>query len=147
KLFLTSTETLTANDTDGGVGSDVFSVNLATGAKTLLTGSIAGGFEGDSWVEASSPDATKVVLGSSSTLTPDDTDAGAVGDFYLYDFGTGTKMLLTGPVTGNHGDSSFLGWNTDGTKLLLQSTASLTADDTDGGNGWDVFVVNAATGA
>jgi Tol biopolymer transport system component len=147
RLILASTATLTADDTDGGAGTDLFAVDLATGAKMLITASIPGGFEGDSWVEATSPDATKLVLGSTSTLTPDDMDAGVANDLYVYDFATGGKMLLTEPVSGPHGDTQSMGWSSDGTKLLLQSTATLTADDIDGGNGWDVYVIDAATGA
>ena len=140
KLFLVSTATLSADDTDGGAGTDVFAVDLATGARTLLTPSIAGGFEGDSWVEATSPDGTKLVLGSTSPLTADDTSPDSNADFYLVDLTTGTKTLLTAPVAGGiHGESSFGGWSPDGSKLLIHSTSMLTSDDTDGGS-WDVFV-------
>ena len=147
KLFLLSTATLTADDTDGGAGSDLFAVNLANGVKTLLTPSLSGGWEGDTWFESTNPDSTKLVFGSTSVLTPDESAAQSNADLFVRDFATGTEMRVTTPIAGGfEGDTMFAGWNSDGTKFLLQSESTLTADDTDNGNGWDVFVVNAATG-
>src|SRR5262249_34388226 len=73
-LVVSTRSTLTANDTDGANGLDLYAADIASGQKTLLTDSVPGGAEGDSWIEGWSPDGSKVVIGSNSTLTADDTD-------------------------------------------------------------------------
>ena len=44
--LISSASDLTANDTDNGVGTDLFAVDIGTGTKTLLTQSVPGGVEG-----------------------------------------------------------------------------------------------------
>src|SRR5262249_23122588 len=108
---------------------------------------LPGGWEGDTWFESSNPDSTKLAFGSTSVLTADEPGTQSSADLFVHDFATGTDMRVTAPVAGGfEGGTMFAGWSPDGTTFLLQSEPTLTADDTDNGNGWDVFAVDAATG-
>jgi len=145
-LLLSTTATLTANDTDAEIGRDLYAVDIASGAKTLLTQSVPGGAEGDSWLEGFSPDGSKIVIGSQSTLTGDDTDGGADWDLYVIDLTSGQKTLLTEPSPGGAEDQfRFAGFSPDGSKILLAATSTLTADDSNGTD-WDLFSFDLATG-
>ena len=137
---------MTADDTDGGVGTDIFAFNAVTGKKTLLTASIEGGTEGESYRADWSPNGSKLIVYSGSTLTSGDTnDSG--GDLYAVNPVSGAKTLLTGSVEGGYqGDSNLLGWGPNGATAIVASSSSLTADDTDGGNS-DLFAVNINNGA
>jgi hypothetical protein len=145
QVFLLSSATLTADDTDVG-GDDVFAVDLATGTKTLLSGSVAGGIEGNAYIGGLSPDGSKAVIQTDSSLTANDTDGGN-DDAFLYNFSTGDKTLLSGPIVGGvEGYSVFEGFSPDGSKGIIQSAAALTADDSDGGRD-DLFSYDFATGS
>jgi hypothetical protein len=147
-VLVGSISTLTSDDTDGGSQAwDLYAIDFTTGNKTLLTASVAGGFEGGSTFSGWSPDGTTIVVSSNANLTSDDTDGeGEFGsDLYAIDLTTGDKTLLTAPVTGgNEGHSSFIGWSPDGTTVIVQSTSALTSDDASGAH--DLFAVNVATG-
>ena len=142
RLYLRSNATLTANDMDDGSGNDLFSVNLATGGRTLVTGSVAAGFEGESDIRAWSLDGKRLLLGSTSNLTPDDTD-GSDMDLFTMDLKTGEKALLTSSVTGS-ADGYLVGWSPDA-KAIVGSSTSLTPDDRDGGFD-DLYSINLASG-
>ncbi|RWC29969.1 MAG: hypothetical protein EOS27_14040 [Mesorhizobium sp.] len=150
KLIIQSSSALTSDDTDGG-DHDLYSVNLMTGEKTLLTGSVSGGAEGYSSVADSgwSPDGNTLIIASTSTLASDDTDGGsALPDLYSVNLTTGAKTLLTGSVPGgteSYSSVAYNGWSPDGNTLIIQSYSSLTSDDTDGG-AWDLYAVNLANG-
>ena len=75
-MIIGSVSTLTADDTDGGISSDLFVVDVITGAKTLLTASVAEGVEGNSVFGGWSPDGTTAIMESDPKLTANDTDGG-----------------------------------------------------------------------
>lgn len=151
KLYVLSTSNLTADDTDGANDAfDLFSIELATGQKTLLSASVDGGTEDNSYLDRWTPDGTKIIMQSGSTLTADDTDAGSSYDLYLLEPSTGERTLLTKAVPGGFDDgySSVAGWSPDGTKMLVYSGSNLTVDDLDGTNpNADLFLIDIATGA
>ncbi len=145
--IISSSSTLTADDTDGGQ-HDLFAVDLSDGSKTLLTAIAPAGAEGGfTSLHGWNPDGATVIIGSDSTLTPDDTDSGG-SDLFLVDLSTGAKILLTASVPGGvDGSSSLLARSPDGTTAIIQSNSTLTANDTDGGIGTDLFVMDVNTGA
>ena len=146
-VIIGSDSALTPDDTDSG-GSDLFLVDLTTGAKILLTAGVAGSVGGSSGFRARSPDGTTAIIRSDSTLTANDTDGGIGSDLFVMDVITGAKTLLTASVAaGVEGNSNlvFAGWSPDGTTAIIQSNSTLTADDTDGG-GIDLVAINLTTG-
>lgn len=144
-IIVSSDSSLTPDDTNGS-DTDLFAYDVSTGSISLLTGSVASGTEGLSFVSAFSRGGEKLVFGSQSTLTANDTSGDFGIDLFAYDFAAGTKTLLTGSVSGGtEGSSSLAGINHDGSKLIIASDSTLTANDVTAG-GTDLFAYDFATG-
>ena len=90
--ILQSNIALTAEDEDG-YDWDVYSVDLASSAKTLLTATVPEGAEGFSQAMRFTEDGRILFVGSRAALTADDQDEGAY-DLYAVDLTTGDKTLL-----------------------------------------------------
>ena len=118
-MIVYSSSSLTSNDPDGGA-FDLYAVNLATGAKMLLTGSVGGGFEGGFSSLVGWATDKKAIIFSDSSLTADDTDGGG-SDLFAVNISTGAKELLTAPVAGGaDGNSAPDGWSPNGKIALIE---------------------------
>jgi hypothetical protein len=128
-VFFSTTEQLTANDTDATL--DAYQWNAGT--LTLVTIGPAGGNGAvDAFYLDNSDDGTKVWFDSTEKLTSDDTDA-SYQDVYQSSSGTVTRAS-TGPSGGNGAfHAFFLGHSTDGSHVMFQTGESMVAGDTDGG--------------
>jgi hypothetical protein len=93
RVFLTTAESLTAKDTDGGY-RDVYMWTAADGGLSLVTP--PGSAPADLGYLDSSPDGTKVFFNTAETILPSDTDPGAV-DVYLAILGGGSAPSKPGP--------------------------------------------------
>ncbi|MGO4525010.1 hypothetical protein AB4097_09125 [Microvirga sp. 2MCAF35] len=130
---------LTADDTDTA-STDLYLVDLASGAKTLLSG--GGLSEGDSGRAQFSPDGKQVVFESNARLTSDDTDNDT--DIYLVDLASGAKMLLSGGDI-SRGASGRAQFSPDGKQVMFESDARLTSDDTN--EATDIYLKDLVSGA
>jgi hypothetical protein len=95
---------MTADDTDVG-GYDLFAYDAVTGAKTLLSGPVEGGYDqmqyqdfvwdssNSNWDIDWSSDGQSFQLVTSSSLTTDDTDSGGM-DIYSINVTTEEKTLI-----------------------------------------------------
>jgi len=139
KSILVSTEAkLTADDTDIG-STDIYLIDLVSGAKTLLSGGgLSEGYGGDAQF---SPDGKQVVFESDARLTSDDTDNDT--DVYLVDLASGAKTLLSG---GNisRGASGRAQFSPDGKQVMFESEARLTSDDTN--EATDIYLKDLVSG-
>lgn len=123
KVLIDSHAQLTAEDQNAF--GDVYLWDAITGENRLLTRAV--GNEGRSSAEAISSDGTKVLIASVAQLTAEDENG--FQDLYLWDALTGENTLLTQAV-GAEGHSFAIAMSADGSKVLLNSRAQLTADDT-----------------
>jgi WD40 repeat protein len=141
RVFFTTSENLTADDTDTAdvEGGDVY--ERAGGATTLLTpgagdGDARLGTGGDQHAASVSADGTRAIVATDDRLAPADTD----GTIDLYDVSGGTATLLTtGPSGGNGAqDVRYLGGSADMRTVVFATGEVLTPDDLDGRT--DVYV-------
>jgi hypothetical protein len=137
RVFFETRESLSAGDTDTFV--DVY--ERSGGTTTLVSAGTPGNGSFDSRFTGSSLDGTLVFFETREQLAAGDTDAA----FDVYQRATGsTTRLSVGPSGGNAAiDASFAGASLDGLRVLIETTESLVATDTDAVN--DVYERYAST--
>jgi Tol biopolymer transport system component len=141
KVLLRSTAQLAAGDTDGV--ADIVLYDTATGTRELIGATRPGGAEGEAQFGSISKDGRYVSYSTRAQVLAGDTDA--FSDIYLLDRSTGETRLLTAAVSpAQEGDASGV-LSPDGSGLLLNSFARLTADDTD--NLLDTYYYDVGAGA
>ena len=145
-VFASAANNLVAGDTNGV--ADIFVVNLATGAVTLISSAADGSLgNGASGSPVFSPDGTKVMFTSAaSNLVAGDTNG--VNDTFIKDLVTGAVTLVSIDASGARGNgNSFAGsFSADGTKVLFSSAATnWVSGDSNASN--DVFLKDLVTGA
>ena len=126
RAFFSTTEQLTAGDTDTAL--DVY--ERAFGSTTLITTGPAGGNgSADAELRVLSETGTRVLFETSEQLVSSDTDSAR--DVYERSGGV-TTLVSTGPSGGNgSSDAMFQDASSDGTRVVLGTTESLVASDTD----------------
>ena len=135
RAFFSTTESLTADDNDGGK-YDVY--ERSNGQTTLATASPAGpGTAQDIALHrrSISADGSVLVLTTTEQLLPEDTDA-----YYdLYRRSNGVTTLVTTPSAPGLGDgqAGFEGMSRDAAHVFFSSRAPFVPEDTDGQN--DVY--------
>ena len=129
RAFFTTTQKLTADDTDSGrvdvyerSGGTTKLVSAPTGVADPNTG--AAGYGGVS------RDGSRVFFGSTEKLTSDDTDTNRY-DVYERSGGT-TKLVSVGSGAPDTTSSvQFVGSNEDGSRVFFNSTEAIAPDDND----------------
>jgi hypothetical protein len=135
RVFFSTTEALTAGDTD--MRRDVY---RRVGATTDLVSTGPGGGNGsfDADFMGASFDGSRAYIRTEEALVAGDTDTGCAAgsgpqcrDIYEWAAGTTTQMS-TGPSGGNGAfDSSFAAVSLDGTRVFFDTRESMVAADTD----------------
>jgi Ca2+-binding RTX toxin-like protein len=144
-VFYSLADDLVAGDTNNKV--DLFIKNLITGETTRISTDGAGA-EGDghSLSPAFSPDGTKLLFSSFSSLVADDTNG--YRDLFIKDLATGAVTRVSTSVSGEQADSASGDgvFSADGTKIVFNSIASNLTADGDVPYTDDVFVKDLTTG-
>ena len=127
KVFFSTEEQLTADDTDGFV--DIY--RRKGGVTTLISaGQINGNGAFSAFFQGVSNDGSKVFFRTGEQLTADDTDGAQ--DVYRRKGGV-TTLISAGQINGNGAfDAVFQGASNDGSKVFFQTEEKLVAGDTDG---------------
>jgi hypothetical protein len=137
RVFLTSYEGLTPEDTDGSI--DVF--ERANGVTTRISfGSIGGNILSDANFLAASDDGSHVFFRTGEALVPEDTRGkcyveaeGYRGCTDIYERSGGTTTLVTPPVSpGSSYSARFGGISKDGLHVFFMTAEPMVAADTDG---------------
>lgn len=124
KVFFSSYDSLTPNDTDGG-RRDIYM--RSAGTTTLISTGGNGPYGAD--FDGMTPDGSHVYFHTDEQLAGTDTDT--TRDLYDASGGTVTQISL-GPSGGNGGQIPiFQGATPDGSHVYFQTTEQLTATDTD----------------
>ena len=126
-VYFSTTERLTSQDTDSS--SDIYE---RQGAATTLvsTGPAGGNGSFDATLKVVSEGGGRVLFESPEGLVSSDTDSAV--DVYERSGGV-TTILSTGPAGGNANvDTLFQGASSDGSRVVLRTSESLVAADTDG---------------
>jgi hypothetical protein len=125
-VFFTTGEQLVASDTDSA--ADVY--ERSGGTTTLISTGPAGGNGGqDATFRAVSRDGSRVIFETGEQLVSSDTDSAV--DVYERAGGTTTR-LSTGPAGGNgSAEAIYKGSSAGGTRVLFQTSESLTSSDGD----------------
>ena len=135
RVFLSTSEALTAADTD--TGRDIY---RRAGATTELVSAGPGGGNGafDADFMGASLDGSTSYVRTEESLVAADTDTGCAAgqgpqcrDVYEYAGGT-TSLVSTGPAGGNGAfDASFAAVSRDGKRVFFDTREALTTGDTD----------------
>jgi hypothetical protein len=126
RVFFTTSEQLTSQDTD--TGPDIYErVNSST---NLISMGPAGGNSGaDAMFEGASRNGARAFFSTTEQLTSGDSDDDL--DVYERSFGS-TTLLSTGPAGGNGSfDATFKDLSDVGTRVLFESSEQLVSADTD----------------
>jgi hypothetical protein len=125
RLFFTSSEQLTSDDTDSSF--DLFQRSGTTTTR-LSAGAINGQGPQNVTFRGASGDGTRVFFTTSEPLTMDDSDG--VVDIYRRSGGT-TTLVSPGEINGFLNDVMFAGVSADGGTVFFTSPEQLTFDDFD----------------
>jgi hypothetical protein len=134
-VFLNTHESMTPDDTDGGV-QDVYD---RTGGQTVLVskaGSGASGSDMDAYWAGSSTDGSRIFFTTTAALTSADTDDAQ--DVYERSGGVTTAVSPDFAAGETHNYVSFVGASDDGRVVAMETQGQLLAADTDTKN--DVYV-------
>jgi Tol biopolymer transport system component len=152
--FTSQASDLVAGVTDSNSTDDVFVMELATGAVTLVSPAANGTTTGDngSYGPVWSPDGSHIAFTSwASDLVAGVTDSNGTRDVFVMELATGAVTLVSQAANGTTtGDSASYRpvWSPDGSHIAFYSRASdLVAGVTDSNSTDDVFVMELATGA
>jgi hypothetical protein len=132
RVFFTTTQKLTADDTDTARG-DVY--ERAGGVTTLVTQptGIADPDTNGASLRATSDDGSRAFFETSQKLSADDTDTNRVD---LYERAAGVTTLVSQPTGVTDPDTNFVFFadaSADGSRVFFNTTQKLTADDLDSG--------------
>jgi hypothetical protein len=142
RIWFETLEPLVSSDTDSQF--DIYERNGST-TSLISTGPAGGNGEYDASFEGSSKDGTRVFFSTDESLVTADTDPSL--DVYQRS-GSTTTILSIGPAGGNGDDqfdydAFFEGASDDGTKVWIDTTETLTADDLDNSN--DLYQMSGGT--
>ncbi len=142
KVLIWSAAQLSSEDIDGGIG-DVYLWDRTTDTITLITDTGPDDTDGAALaIGFISSDGSRLVFNTAASLAVEDEDS--VEDVYLYDVGTGAIRLLSATIPGGEEGSASGQLSDDGTAVLINGWAQLTADDTDVFR--DAYLLDLATG-
>jgi hypothetical protein len=136
-IYFRTNESLLGADADGGL-NDIYDRPGGSAAPTLVSVPAAGQTDNaDVDFDAATANGAHVFMTTYEAMTADDTDddgGGGGGLQDVYDRTGGQTVHVNVPgtgATGNDGNAYFSGSSSDGSRVLFQTVARLTAADTD----------------